>query len=277
MSKLDTAAVPLDARTLASILSSMGIDDYDDRVIHQLLELLYRYMAEVLTDARDVAEHARRGQSKTGRGGSSGGAAATATGEPPELDLSDVKLAIELKLQREFVQPPPREVQMLHARELNAIPLPVYRGDRDTVELPPEELQLTAPVFRVVARKRKQTPGERLPATFTDGAAYSTALAVSAIARERAAQQQTEESAAVPNPDAMETDPAENGNEHDGSVSDDGDAETGSPTRDAAENADMKPFDNASTQRMASPSPSPAEDSTTVTASELVGRRARRR
>ncbi|KAK4530429.1 hypothetical protein CCYA_CCYA04G1286 [Cyanidiococcus yangmingshanensis] len=212
MSKFDAAAAPLDARTLASILSSMGIEDYEDRVIHQLLELLYRYMAEVLADARDVAEHARRGQARAGRTGAASTGSAAAAGDAPDIDVNDVKLAIELKLQREFVQPPPREVQMLHARELNAIPLPVFRGDRDTVELPPEELQLTAPVFRVVARRRKRTLEDKLPAIATDGAAYSTALAVSDVVQQRAADRDAGEPVAVEVSNVMETVPTENGN-----------------------------------------------------------------
>ncbi|BAM81529.1 TATA-box binding protein-associated factor 9 [Cyanidioschyzon merolae strain 10D] len=186
MSKVEVAGAPLDARILASILSSMGIEEYDDRVIHQLLELLYRYVAEVLTDARDLSEHAHRGQGKVSRTGS-GVSAAAAAGDMAEIDVNDVKLAIELKLQREFVQPPPREVQMLHARELNAVPLPVFRGDRDTVELPPEELQLTAPVFRVTAQKRKRELNKRALPVATDGGGYSTVLAVSDAVNQRVA------------------------------------------------------------------------------------------
>ncbi|XP_010451220.1 PREDICTED: 60S ribosomal protein L11-1-like [Camelina sativa] len=44
--------VPRDAKIVKSLLKSMGLEDCEPRVIHQFLELWYRYVVEVLTDAQ---------------------------------------------------------------------------------------------------------------------------------------------------------------------------------------------------------------------------------
>ena len=54
----------------------------------QLLEFLQRYITDVLTEARVYSEHA----SKTA------------------VDLDDVRLAVQAKVNFSFTQPPPREV-----------------------------------------------------------------------------------------------------------------------------------------------------------------------
>lgn len=64
------------------------MEEYETRVIHQLLELWYRYIVDVLSDAQVYSEHA-------------GNAA---------IDCEDVKLAIQSKVDFSFSQPPPREV-----------------------------------------------------------------------------------------------------------------------------------------------------------------------
>ena len=44
--------LPRDAKIVKSLLKSMGVEDYEPRVIHQFLELWYRYVVDVLTDAQ---------------------------------------------------------------------------------------------------------------------------------------------------------------------------------------------------------------------------------
>lgn len=134
--KYDASGAPRDAQSVAAILKAMGVEEYDERVVHQLLELLHRYVSEVLADALEYARHAALGASN-GSG---------------ELSLADVKLAIEAKVKVSFTQPPPREVLMQLCREKNAVPLPVVE-DKAVVALPPEEFQLTAPNYRVVAAR----------------------------------------------------------------------------------------------------------------------------
>lgn len=80
--------LPRDAKIVKSLLKSMGVEDYEPRVIHQFLELWYRYVVDVLTDAQVYSEHA--------------GKAA--------IDCDDVKLAIQSKVNFSFSHPPPREV-----------------------------------------------------------------------------------------------------------------------------------------------------------------------
>ncbi|CAH2033521.1 unnamed protein product [Thlaspi arvense] len=48
--------VPRDAKIVKSLLKSMGVEEYEPRVIHQFLEIWYRYVVEVLTDAQVLLE-----------------------------------------------------------------------------------------------------------------------------------------------------------------------------------------------------------------------------
>ena len=84
--------LPRDAKIVKSLLKSMGVDDYEPRVIHQFLELWYRYVVDVLTDAQVYSEHASK----------------------PAIDCDDVKLAIQSKVNFSFSQPPAREVIFLN-------------------------------------------------------------------------------------------------------------------------------------------------------------------
>lgn len=80
--------LPRDAKIVKSLLKSMGVEDYEPRVIHQFLELWYRYVVDLLTDAQVYSEHAGKSA----------------------IDCDDVKLAIQSKVNFSFSQPPPREV-----------------------------------------------------------------------------------------------------------------------------------------------------------------------
>ena len=84
--------LPRDAKIVKSLLKSMGVEDYEPRVIHQFLELWYRYVVDILTDSQVYSEHA--------------GKAA--------IDCDDVKLAIQSKVNLSFSQPPPREVTLAY-------------------------------------------------------------------------------------------------------------------------------------------------------------------
>lgn len=80
--------LPRDAKIVKSLLKSMGVEDYEPRVIHQFLELWYRYVVDTLTDAQVYSEHASKSA----------------------IDCDDIKLAIQSKVNSSFSQPPPREV-----------------------------------------------------------------------------------------------------------------------------------------------------------------------
>lgn len=81
-------AEPRDAKLVKAILRSMGVQQFEPRVVNQLLEFWYRYVVDVLGDAQVYAEHAGKGA----------------------LDCDDVKLAIQSRVNFTFWQPPPREV-----------------------------------------------------------------------------------------------------------------------------------------------------------------------
>ena len=44
---------------MQSILKDMGVQDFEPRVVTQLLEFSYRYVTQVVEDARAVSAHAR--------------------------------------------------------------------------------------------------------------------------------------------------------------------------------------------------------------------------
>ncbi|GAB4855651.1 Transcription initiation factor TFIID subunit 9 [Ancistrocladus abbreviatus] len=132
--------LPRDARIVKSLLKSMGVEDYEPRVVHQFLELWYRYVVDVLTDAQVYSEHA--------------GKAA--------IDCDDVTLAIQSKANFSFSQPPPREVLLELARNRNKIPLPKTIGGPG-IPLPPEEDTLISPNYQLLIPKKQ--PAQALEET----------------------------------------------------------------------------------------------------------------
>ncbi|KAL8488988.1 hypothetical protein ACS0TY_025049 [Phlomoides rotata] len=84
--------MPKDAKIVKELLKSMSVDEYEPRVVNQFLELWYRYVADVLTDAQVYSEHAGKST----------------------IDSGDVKLAIQSKVNSSFSQPPPREENRLN-------------------------------------------------------------------------------------------------------------------------------------------------------------------
>lgn len=111
----------------------MGVDQYDPRVTHQLLELLYRYVSTVLSEARSFSEHA----------------------DKPKIDAEDIKLAIRSRSSLNFTQPPPRDVTSRLATERNAIPLPPI-DDHASLAFPPAAYQLTRQNYKVVQANHAQ-------------------------------------------------------------------------------------------------------------------------
>ncbi|KAJ8755991.1 hypothetical protein K2173_024536 [Erythroxylum novogranatense] len=118
--------LPRDAKIVKSLLKSMGVEDYEPRVIHQFLELWYRYVVDVLTDAQVYSEHAGKSS----------------------IDCDDVKLAIQSKVNFSFSQPPPREVLLEMARNRNKIPLPKATPGPG-IPLPPEQDTLLTPNYQL--------------------------------------------------------------------------------------------------------------------------------
>ena len=84
---------------VVNILRSMGVEEYEPRVLHQLLEFMHRYCAEVFQDGADYAEHSGRSQ----------------------LECEDVQLAVRLKAAASQTNAP--ELISRLARERNKLEL----------------------------------------------------------------------------------------------------------------------------------------------------------
>lgn len=131
--------VPRNAQIVALLLKSMGIEEWEPRVINQLLEFMYSYTSDVLKDSAEYAVHAGRKQ----------------------IDVSDVRLAVESKTAK-CQTPPDRSVclafllpslhqeliRMALRRNQTAIPIPPQRVPG--VLLPPDEYCLLKENYQVV-------------------------------------------------------------------------------------------------------------------------------
>eukprot|EP01117_Protostelium_nocturnum_P010282 TRINITY_DN3698_c0_g1_i2.p1 TRINITY_DN3698_c0_g1~~TRINITY_DN3698_c0_g1_i2.p1 ORF type:complete len:195 (-),score=60.76 TRINITY_DN3698_c0_g1_i2:22-606(-) len=128
--------IPLEAKQMESILKSMGVQDYDPRVVNQLMELTHRYVSDLLKSSSIYSQHAGK----------------------IEVDLDDLKLASQARINRSFTQPPPRELILDFAKHKNSVSLPSI--PRLGVVLPNEDLCLSARNYQVDPRKKakKEVP-----------------------------------------------------------------------------------------------------------------------
>ncbi|XP_020582113.1 transcription initiation factor TFIID subunit 9 [Phalaenopsis equestris] len=126
---------PRDARVVRELLRSMGITErhYEPRVLHQFLELCYRYVVDVLSDAQVYAEHAGK----------------------TNIDPDDVRLAIQSKINFSFSQPPSREVLLELARNRNKTPLPKTIAPPGSIPLPPEQDTLVTPNYQLLIPRKQ--------------------------------------------------------------------------------------------------------------------------
>ncbi len=122
-----TRPMPKDAQVMVAILKDMGITDYEPRVVNQMLEFSYRYVTNVLDDAKVMSAHARK----------------------KAVDVDDVKLAVQMYSEQNMTSPPSRDVLLDFARAKNSAPLPVPRSTCG-LRLPPDRHCLTACNYRYV-------------------------------------------------------------------------------------------------------------------------------
>ncbi|KAI8379403.1 transcription initiation factor IID, 31kD subunit-domain-containing protein [Radiomyces spectabilis] len=118
---------PRDARIVSLILQSLGVQDYDPKVVHQLLEFAHRYTSDVFQDALVYAEHANKS----------------------DIDLEDIQLAIQGRVNHSFTTPPPKEFLLELAREKNKAPLPLI-PEKYGIRLPADKHCLTGINFSIV-------------------------------------------------------------------------------------------------------------------------------
>ncbi|XP_066591703.1 transcription initiation factor TFIID subunit 9 isoform X2 [Prorops nasuta] len=124
--------IPKDAQVIMSIMKDMGINNYEPKVINQLLEFTYRYVTCILDDSRIYANHAKK----------------------KFIDLDDVRLAVKMQLERTFTNPPPRDVLLDVARAKNIIPLPFVKPNNG-LRLPPDRYCLNATNYRLKTVTKK--------------------------------------------------------------------------------------------------------------------------
>ncbi|KAF9603334.1 hypothetical protein IFM89_034683 [Coptis chinensis] len=123
--------LPRVAKIMKSLLNSIGVQEYEPHVIHQFVELWYRFIVDALTDAQVYSEHAGK----------------------PTVDCDDLKLAIQTKVNASFSQPPPREVLLELARIRNKNPLSKSIAGSG-IPLPPEEDTLISPNYQFAIPKK---------------------------------------------------------------------------------------------------------------------------
>lgn len=116
---------------MSAILKDMGIVDYEPRVINQMLEFTYRYVTNILEDARLFSNHAKK----------------------RAVDVDDVRLAIQMQADKTFTSPPPRDLLMEIARQKNSTPLPLIKANAGP-RLPPDRYSLTACNYRLKSAKK---------------------------------------------------------------------------------------------------------------------------
>ncbi|XP_039496796.1 transcription initiation factor TFIID subunit 9 [Drosophila santomea] len=120
--------VPKDAQVIMSILKELNIQEYEPRVVNQMLEFTFRYVTCILDDAKVYANHARK---KT-------------------IDMDDVRLATETTLDKSFTGPPARHVLAKVADVRNGMPLPPIKPHCG-LRLPPDRYCLTGVNYKLRA------------------------------------------------------------------------------------------------------------------------------
>lgn len=117
---------PKDGQVIAAILKDMGIVEYEPRVIHQLLEFSYRYVTSLLEDAQVFSAYSKK----------------------KNIDIEDIRLAVQMQVDKMFTSPPPRDLISDIARHKNSVPLPPIKSHAGP-RLPPDRYSLIACNFKM--------------------------------------------------------------------------------------------------------------------------------
>lgn len=91
-----------DAQVIDAILKEMSVEDYEPRVVHQLMEFTNRYVTSILQEAQILSTYAKK----------------------DSIDLNDVQLAVNMQADKTVTSPPPKKLLLEVAREKNNQPLP---------------------------------------------------------------------------------------------------------------------------------------------------------
>ncbi|KAG9298337.1 hypothetical protein G9A89_002825 [Geosiphon pyriformis] len=132
--------LPRDAKLISLLLQNAGVEDYEPKVVQQLLEFAHRYSVDVLQDSLIYSEHA---------------------GRINDIDIDDVKLAIQGRVNHSFTSPPPKEFLAELAKEKNKEKLPEVE-EKYGLRLPPEHYCLTAVNFQLIPEGRQELEHQSL-------------------------------------------------------------------------------------------------------------------
>jgi len=121
---------------MAGILRDLGMTDYDPGVLTQMLEFSYRYISNVLEDAKLYSNHARK----------------------RSIDSEDIKLAVQVLTEQSVTSPPTRDVLLDLAQSRNNTQLPLVKPGVG-LRLPPDRYCLTNTNYRLRANRGGGTTG----------------------------------------------------------------------------------------------------------------------
>lgn len=111
----------------------MGVHNYEPRVIHQLLEFMQQYTADIFTDSAQLAEHA---------------------GRPGQLECEDVHLSTRLKAAAAQATAPQLMEWMAKTRNRDPLTVPAVPN----VLLPDARLCLVEENYQLAPPRRQQAP-----------------------------------------------------------------------------------------------------------------------
>jgi len=159
-SHTQTKQIPRDAAVMHAILKEMGVPLYEPRVVNQMLEFVYRYITNVVEEARVYSSYAKK---KT-------------------VDNDDVKLAIKMLNDKSLSCVPPRDLLLDIAKTKNTQPLPLLKSGSG-LRLPPDRYCLTQTNYQLQLCKRSVASSASKPANINvrlpgSGGSFKTPLGV---------------------------------------------------------------------------------------------------
>ncbi|CAM1310789.1 TAF9B (predicted) [Pycnogonum litorale] len=104
-----------------------------------LLRLFSGYVTNILDEAKVYSSHAKK----------------------DSLDIDDVKLAIQLQMDKSFTTPPPRDLLVEIAKQRNSMPLPLLKPICGP-KLPPDRYCLSSSNYKLKSQKSKSAPRVQL-------------------------------------------------------------------------------------------------------------------
>ncbi|PVD34379.1 hypothetical protein C0Q70_05651 [Pomacea canaliculata] len=131
MAAVTVKSTPRDAQVMSAILKDMGVLEYEPKLVNQMLEFTFRYITDILDDAKVYASHANK----------------------KNIDADDVKLAVQSRTDHSFTNPPPRDLLLDICRQKNSQPLSAIKP-YSSPRLPPDRYCLTAPNYRLKTAKK---------------------------------------------------------------------------------------------------------------------------